>query len=254
VSGRKAPRHVEGHRLLRVTAILRQGVVLPTVWPLPLDGLLATAVRRRLLGSLHGSVPDQHTVMLPLDCYRSAGTAQQWFWLASCALVPEAAVVEAHHWHRRFDHADAENAAVLPPQVYEAHGRYRAHRVPMPVTVADRLGWVAVGHRERVASLLGDLFAVGRKWAQGEGAVLRWEVDDAGEPDPEAVIWAGPGGTVSRPVPARAAAELGVLDAATVGGAVRPPYWRPPSGLDGRHGPGGREWRPVIAPGTRRPG
>jgi hypothetical protein len=253
VSGRKPLRHVEGHRLLRVTAYLRQGVVLPPVWPLPLDGILASVARRRLLGVLHGSVPDHHTMMLPLDCCQS-GTGQQWFWLASCALVPDVASIEAHHWHKRFDHAAAEQVAVLPPQVYEAHGRYRNHRVPMPATVTDRLGWVAIGDRDAVADLLGDQFALGRKWAQGEGAVLRWEVEETGDPDPEAVIWAGPGGAIGRPVPARAAAELGVPGAATVAGVVRPPYWRPPTGPHGRHGLDGREWRPVIAPGTGRLG
>lgn len=249
--GWRPPAHADGARLLRVTARLRQGVVLPPEWPLPLDGLLASMSRRRRLGAGHGSVVDHHTERLPLSSYRTAGTSHQWVWLASCASVNPDAQVEAHYWHRRFDHAAAEEAAALPPQVYEAHGRYRNHRVPLPATVTDRLDWLAVGNRDAVADLLSDVFALGRKWAQGEGAVLRWEVDDAGEPDRLAVLWAG--GTIGRPVPARAAAELGVPDAAVSLGAVRPPYWRPPSAGDGGHTQDRRAWRPVIAAGTPRP-
>lgn len=241
-------------RLMTVTARMRQGAVLHPDWPAPLDGLLASASRRRRLGEGYGSVHDPHTEDLPLARWppREAASGGAWLWLASCAIVPDGAREDVHYWHRRFDHAAAEQAAGsrLPPMVYEAHGRYRAYRTPLAVTVTPVLTWRAIGTPDAVADLLAGVWCTGKKRSQGEGEVLGWEVADDGEPDLQAVLWR-PGGLISRPVPARHAAVLGVPAAQEVPGAYRPPYWRPPPGP--AEGKFSRQWAPVLAPWTATP-
>lgn len=241
---------------MTVTARLRQGAVLHPDWPLPLDGLLACAVRRRRLGDAYDS-DDDHIEDLPLARMDSRGPRHAigtaWFWLASCAIVPPGAQEEVHYWHRRFPHAVAEQVtgSRLPPQVYEGHGRYRLMRVPLAVTVTPVLTWRAAGDPDAVRDLLADIWCVGKKRSQGEGEVAAWEVADDGGPDPGAVL-RRPDGTIARPVPARYAAAAGITEPETVPGAYRPPYWRPPP--DGRvQGTFSRQWQPVLAPWTTVP-
>jgi CRISPR type IV-associated protein Csf3 len=241
-----------GARLVRVTAHLRGGAALDPRWPLPLDGLLASAARRRRLGTLHGGARDLHVEDLPLGRYTRC---RRWFWLASCAAPDQAAEEELHYWHRRVPHAAAEKVtgSLLPPQIYEGHGRYRAYRMPLVITVTTSLTWLAAGDPDAIADLLDDVWCVGKKRSQGEGAVTGWEAEDAGDPDVTAVLWRD--GRIGRPVPARAAAELGVPGAETVRGCYRPPYWRPPQdhGPAGSDGPFARQWQEVLAPWTTQP-
>jgi len=241
-------------RLIRVTADLAHGAVLDPRWPLPLDGILASAVRRELHGDLYGGVRDLHVHPLPLAAW-TRGAGARWWWLASCAAWPEAGE-ELRYWHRRVPHAQAERVTgdLLPPQIYEGHGRYRAYRMPLVVTLAARLEWMACGDPAAIRALLETVWCVGKKRSQGEGEVLRWTVDDLGAADPLAVMWHADG-RISRPVPARAAAALGLDDPDTTAGAYRPPYWRPPEdhGQPGGDGPFARQWQEVIAPWTMRP-
>lgn len=241
-------------RLVRVTARLAHGAVVDPRWPLPLDGILSSAARRRLHGDLYGGQRDLHVHPLPLAAWRK-GAGARWWWLASCAAWA-GAEEELRYWHRRVPHAAAEmvTGSLLPPMIYEGHGRYRAYRTPLVVTVAPALEWTAAGDPDQVRDLLGDVWQAGKKRSQGEGRVLSWEVRDLGpacadSPDP-AVMW-HPDGRISRPVPARAAPLLGLDAPETTGGAYRPPYWRPPQ--DGEPGGMSRQWQEVIAPWTTRP-
>lgn len=240
----------EGSRLLRVTAHLQQGAVLPPVFPAPLDGILASAAHRQVLGQRYGHEHDPHVRDLPLATWR-AGAGKQWVWAASCAHT-DSDVREAHYWHKRTPHAVAEvvTGSHLPPTIYEGHGRYRHYRTPLAVTVTGQLRWWAVGDPDGVRALLGSVWCVGKKAAQGEGRVMAWHVTDEGSADAWPVLWST--GRIGRPMPARAAEALGLVDPDVVEHAVRPPYWRPPAGMDGDAKT--RAYRTVIAPWTQPPG
>lgn len=204
--------------------------------------------------SLHRTVP------LPLAVIgwqgfgraeRGPDVGKQWVWAASCAMW-DGDERELRYWHSRFGHQRAEEVTreLLPPMVYEAHGRYRAYRMPLPVTVAGELRWRAVGHRDRLLAACELVDQIGKKRSQGEGRVIAWDVRDEGPPDLRWPLWTE-AGFIARPVPARMASWLGLEDPPVSSGAIRAPYWRPAQGMDGDAK--ARQWRDVIAPGTLRP-
>lgn len=233
------------HRLVRVTARLQSGVVLPSVFPAPLDGVLASAARRETLGGAYGSVVDHHTVRLPLRRIRD-GLGARWVWAATCARPDPGAVEETRWWNKRFDTMEAERIVAKLPANTDV-GRTKAEHVPLTVTVTARLTWHAIGDPAEIERLLGLVPSVGKKRAQGEGHVLSWQVDDLGEPDLASIVWAEDGHP-GRPLPARAAPLLGLDAPDTIGHQYRPPYWRPPLTPDGRT----RESPQVIAPWVTR--
>lgn len=184
-------------------------------WPLLLDGLLAGVLRQPR------AKPNQ-TVALPLGRhYRDAG--KQWYWMASVA-GPLGPGLD-RSWVTRFD------------------------RAPGPVELTcEGLEWRAVGHLDAVRAAVGAVASLGNRDARA--LVSHWEVHDAGEESDDWTTWLA-SGLIARPVPARVALSLGVPDADTVDGPLRPPYWRPPPRGDG-HG-FERAWREVLAPWTLRP-
>lgn len=205
-------------RLLHVYAAFpeRSRVALDSDWPLLLDGLLAGVIERRKPS------PKPITHDLPLARYTESLEAQ-WSWLASVGSPLEASPEWAQRWEGE----------------------------PRVITV-DCLGaeWYCVGHAEGVRSLLCEVHQIGNR--RQAARVAQWAVVDVG-PVPTQIgepLWL-PSGYIARPIAARGAAALGVLNADTVDGAIRPPYWRPPSITEG--GKFERQWRPVIAPWTRKP-
>lgn len=243
----------EQARLLRVTARLRHGAALTGMFPAPLDGILAAAARRRRLGeAFDPNVVDRATEVLPL-CTSARGAPEerpdlgkQWIWAATCAQIPETAVEDVRWFHKRFRDQIAERVVDKVPTT-TASGRYKDWRLPLVVTLADELAWWAVGDRDRVADLLGDVHQIGRKRSQGEGVVLGWDVADAGPPAWAPILWQA--GRIARPVPARGAAALGVPDAEMVPESIRPPYFAPRFGGDGEVD----VWPRAIAPWTAQP-
>jgi len=192
-------------------------VALDTHWPLLLDGLLAGVERRR-----RPPAKPNDTAVLPLARYtRDVGA--QWSWMASIGAP--------------IGHDDPAWA-------------YRWHELELGVLAIECAGieWWAHGDADGVRDLLDGIRRVGNRDAAAD--VARWDVVDCGPTVLDEAVWL-PSGYIARPVAARGAASLGVPDADTVDGAVRPPYWRAPTITEG--GRLVREWRPVLAPWTRRP-
>lgn len=240
-------------RLVRVTARLRHGAALTGRFPAPLDGILAAVVRRRRLGpAFDPGVIDRRTEVLPL-CTSHRGPpggrpdlGKRWVWAATCAQFPDGTPEDVRWYHKRFrDQVAGRVVGKVPTST--ASGRFKDWRLPLVVTLAGELTWWAVGDPERVRDLLADVTQVGKKRSQGEGVVVGWDVIDAGPPEWEPIVWHD--GRVARPIPARAAASLGVPGAATVVEQYRPPYFWVPTGEDGEP-EGDRE---VIAPWTAHP-
>jgi hypothetical protein len=210
-------------RLLRVTAHLSHGAVLPTVFPAPLDGILAAADRRRRLSV--GTV-DHHVVCLPLVSTASiygGPFGKQWVWAATCARW-DGEDTDLRWVHQRWDPSDAERVVQRLP-VHPEVGATKPWRIPVTATVTDRLTWTALGDPDGVRDLLDWRVGVGKRRGVGEGEVTRWEVSDAGPPDWEAIWWTSEGNP-ARPLPVRAADYLGIPDPPTVPHQIRPPYWR----------------------------
>lgn|GEM_PF-7112580 len=194
----------------------RRRVELDSDWPVLLDGLLDGVTRRR-------HPPGTHAQVLGLPLGRFKGAGKQWSWLASVG---------------------------LPIGVDSPEWAYRWKGEPGPIVVeCAGIEWHAAGDPDDVRTLVADVARVGNR--HQSAAVARWDVVDAGPAlDPSEAVWL-PAGYIGRPIAARAAEALGVSEADLADGAVRPPYWRPPPMTVAGFA---REWRPVLAPWTRRPG
>lgn len=243
--------HWDAARTVRVTATLGAGVVLDLSWPIPLDAVLAAALRRDRLGDRYGAVVDHHHQALPLCRWRQ-DAGSRWWWMASCCAPVGTSVSEVQWWHRRFDVAASEIVVdELPPIVRQGQGRYRDYRQPIVVTAALAVEWWAIGDPDRIEAAARLVSQLGKKRSTGYGLVIDWTVTDEGDPDWEAVVWRG--GVISRPVPIRCARAIGAPEGVAVSAApYRPPYWRPPP--DPTHlGGFARAWPEVIAPGVTRP-
>lgn len=234
-------------RLVEVTAHLQAGAALTGLFPAPLDGILATAERRRILGPVYGSEVDHHTVKLPLcRTPTSMGCGAQWVWAATAA--QGAGTTDVHWMHGRFDDAPAERVVDRLPAATDV-GRYKAHRKPVVVTVTSSLTWWCLGVPELVAELLAGVVSIGARTGAGEGYVLGWDVADRGEADWDPICWQD--GRIARAFPARMAGWLGVAAPEVVAAQIRPPYWR--AAHTPERGRFARSPREVIAPWTARP-
>lgn len=248
----------EDARLVEVVATTPHGVALHPWWPLPLDGLLASAARRRRHDVSQGTVVDHHVEPLPLSILRPVNVgdrgnriSHRWSWAATCATFDAPAGEEIRWRHHRTDWADAIDRGISVPPVIREVGRYRTWRLPSHITLAGELRWRACGDPARISDLLADIRSVGRHRARGEGLVVRWEVHDLGRAvdNPWRVVWHDTG-RIARPLSARWAATLAVGAPETVDGCYRPPYWRAPQHQSGSALT--RTWRPVLAPWTVR--
>lgn len=256
VSGPPRGVPLSGAHRMRAEATVQSGYSATGHWPLLLDGILAAAAHRRRLGEHYGGDVDHHTETLPL-CRATAGAGKQWWWMATSGHPVDRPDgldgTDVRWWHRRVAHDRALDVCGphVPVTIREA-ARLKTWRMPQPITVCSRVEWRAVGDPAGVKDLLGDVESLGAKRGQGEGAVVRWRVEDLGPAGDDAARWvAWAWGGVSRPIPARCAAEIGAGHADVIPGVVRPPYWRPPQ--TGRDGGGfGRGWRDVIAPWATR--
>lgn len=226
-------RYSEGRRV-EVTARLQSGVVMPSMFPLPLDGILASVAHRRKMADRYGSDHDHHIDPLPL-CITSKELGARWVWVASCATPLGPAGTEVRYWHNRgWDETAADQVVSSIPANTEV-GRFKAWRVPMVVTVTSGLRWQALGDPDGIRGLLADVLQLGQKRSQGEGLVLAWSVTDLGsigdgvgehEAATLAVLFDADG-RPTRPIPARAAARFGVAGCDTIRHTTRPPYFRP---------------------------
>lgn len=230
---------VDTCRTVKVTARLRHGVVIPTRFPAPLDGILASAARTRRLGVDHDV--DHHVEPLPLTgTLRSGWGHQRWVWAATCAHIPPTATTDVRHIHRRtWAEIEASSVGITGDKVPATPevGQYKAMRIPVVATNILDVEWWCVGNPDRIGDLLADVTGIGKKVNIGEGDIVRWTVTDVGAPDTDAVMW-HPDGRISRPVPVRHADRLGVTgcDTETVD-AYRPPYFRAAMSDTGRRQP-----------------
>lgn len=213
---------------VRVTARLAQGAVLDLRWPQTLDGVAhrawieaqtddgVTFSGWRRGGSLYN-------VRLPLRRVVHLDRRKDWHWRASCCRPVGTTDSELHWWHSRLPDHVAEYVTHVPPQ-WRNIGRYRAYRVPVPVTVAGEVEWHAWADPALLGPLLQRMWGIGKKWATGEGAVLDWQIDAVTPDRPDLWgLWWPDTLLPARPLAAHPDAPDSLCETA----GVRPPYWHP---------------------------
>jgi CRISPR type IV-associated protein Csf3 len=177
---------------LEITAYVAGSIALARPEDLALDGLLAYQVLRKHFGSDFYSLPDPKEALLfarlPLEMRGQAVETQTgdpfpadslWYWACSSAQIE----VKGHgtqYWNKRFDTepglSDHIDFGGRVQKILIEQGQFKAYHMPLPTLACDRVTWYACGDVEQVALLLQQVPAMGKKRAQGQGHVLRWEI------------------------------------------------------------------------------
>jgi len=166
---------------LRITAHLQAGVI--SDGTLPFDSLLYFIAHRQALGEQGMTVPGarlsdrESGAVVPLA--RLDAHTSRWYYAASFAQW-EAPYADARdHWNKRFDSglADLIDFSGRRGAVEIASGRYKAYHMPVFYRHSTLVRWYARGNRETIERLLPHLTNIGKKTAQGWGAVRQWEVE-----------------------------------------------------------------------------
>lgn len=208
------------HEPLRVRAYLQTGVISDAY--LPLDAVLYYLVHREHLGEQVMTIPGEPATegdggsegRMPFA--RVQARRRHWHWACSFAQWPDHTVEGKDHWSSRFDlqHSDLIDFGRRRGAVAIGSGRYKGYRMPVFYRHALYVEWYCRGDRAELERLLGFATHLGKKYAQGWGAVLRWEV----VPWPEDWSVTGPGGRLMR----------AVYDSSSrVTYGLRPSYWLP---------------------------
>ena len=121
----------------------------------------------------------------------------------------------------KMDRLDMEKGIIS-----DSVGLYRAYRIPSVIrTVKDgKITFFAMGHADKVQTLLDAIPAVGKKYAAGYGIVDRWTVEACAE---DYSLW-HPEYGLMRPVEvgSEEAESLGLTGYPVMKYAVKPPYWK----------------------------
>lgn len=197
---------------LRITAWLQCGANGEKSFPF--DQILFHVAMRVAYGVEPAAVPlaalGRAPVRLPLAI---CNEGPQWYYAASHAQWSHSTADMTTYWHKRFDLSlvdllDPENKQ---QKVRVDAMRYKAYRMPQFLRHSLSLCWFVVGAADDIERLLRHVTHIGKKTAQGDGAILRWEV--APWPD-DWSVW-GPAGKLMRNIPAAHGPLMG----------FRPSYW-----------------------------
>lgn len=223
---------------LRVRAHLAFGIAQAAPWGIALDGLLASELWARQKAACRERGQQYVRAMeqddppdLNLPLARCTPTGGPWHWAATCARPDQdPGRVDVHTWTGRIDARALEQVAPdLPKTISDRQGRYRARRMPLLVTPCASVTWHAVGEPSLIRELLEPVVSIGKKRSTGEGHVLRWEIEPAGDLDEFTAGHLHPDGTLGRPCPStcRDRAGVDVLDGGRGRAGIRPPYMHP---------------------------
>lgn len=196
---------------LKITAYPRCGIV--TDKHLPIDGILFYVAMRQVYGSqvltTPGKAADVAVVDLPLEKRTING---DWLYAASFAQWGNS-IDGQGFWVKRFDRKQDHfiDFGTRRGKVIVGQGRYKAYRMPTFYRHALSVSWYVVGDRTEIENLLAHVTHIGKKTAQGNGRIIRWQVE-AWSHD-----WSiyGADGRLMRAIPD----ENGILY------GIRPSYW-----------------------------
>ena len=207
---------------LKIQAIMQDGRLAGTESWFPLDSILAAEWMRRNYpeayynASSHMLTNELIVADLPFE---RRGAGGDWYW--ACSFNTEAPRHEyVMHWHKRFDDQLEQYIDFRGKRgrVDTKSAKFKAYRMPMVIQLFDRLTWYAVGDLETVRDLCNAVTHIGKKSAQGLGAVDYWTV----EPRPE--DWSvAAGDRLTRAVPL--SDMPGDIAGRVSQYGIRPPYW-----------------------------
>lgn len=187
---------------------------------LPIDGILMALAAAREYGQLTslrpGEVLDVDPDIVPIQRLHEGN---DWFFAASFAIWGDN-VEQPEYWTKRFNASDA--AWTPPKNVNVSGGFYKARRELLPTRFAERIVWYVVGDATRIKALLEDCHDIGKKRAQGFGAVRKWRVERAAHD--YSVI--SEDGNVARAIPQSWGRPRELIGRPLLASrAIRPPYW-----------------------------
>lgn len=167
---------------LRIRAYLQSGVLSDGY--LPIDGILYSHHVRNHWGAEEISLPNQSYMPpgkrlaslphLPLKQINSH--TKDWYYAASFAQWPAHTVMFQDAWSKRLDLGLVHLLDQKTKRVDPASGKYKGYRMPVFGRSALWVEWYVVGQQDAIEQLLTFVLFLGKKPAQGYGAVLRWEV------------------------------------------------------------------------------
>jgi len=201
---------------LKITAYLQCGIITDPF--LPIDGVLYYQVMREQLGEQVVTLPGQSSGgpidhRLPLKQINSH--SRQWFYAASFAVWPEHTVEGTDYWNKRLDMSliDLVDWQGKKARFEVASGRYKSYHLPVFYRSALSVSWYVVGEKAEIEWLLRTVTNLGKKTAQGWGAVNEWQLELAAE---DWSVWSNTG-RLMRAIPQENGALYG----------LRPSYWNP---------------------------
>jgi len=200
---------------LRIRAYLQSGVISDQF--LPLDGVLYYHAVREKMGAQTTTKPGASNIRegqhISLPFKKGGPKDNAWFYHCSFAQWPETTIEDKAFFVKRFD---LKLAGLIndTKKIYLSRGHYKAYHVDVFYRHALYVEWYAIGDMEEIERLLRFCTHLGKKTAQGWGAVKEWEVKEW----PEDWSVRGPGNKLMRAVPMRGDGFLYGL---------RPSYWHP---------------------------
>ena len=200
--------------MLRVTAVMGHAYQPCVDGAIHLDALLARAVAARGTWDRdRGLLP----LPLPLEVLWATPDGRP-LW-ASSNLVPDEVTFPAvEYWHKKFALGPMLKWA-NKPNTPTTRGPFKEYRIPMRLAIAPTLSAHCIGHKETLQELLSDIPSIGKKSAQGKGAVVSWRVQESKATRDD--LWN------NRPIPVAAWPNVKGKKSLPIGGWT-PPYWYAP--------------------------
>jgi CRISPR type IV-associated protein Csf3 len=206
---------------LQITATLQCAVL--TDGALPLDGILLYYAMREQYGYAVFSDAGAVTVPLVPLPFARRGREPEWYYACSSAQWKTPIVEGVDYWTKRGDWSKyAELIAWGNKKDVEIKkGRYRPYHMPIAYRHAIDITWYCEGDCTAITSLLQHVTHIGKKTAQGWGAVKTWRVVPVGV---DYSTWRED--VLLRPVPISAwPRERPHTEMQWQCAGYRPPYW-----------------------------
>lgn len=173
----------KGFQPLRIRAYLQTGVISDKF--LPLDAILYYHAVRQAFGEQDVSLPGESTVKhygkvkLPF-LMRNTNVEHQWYYACSFAQWPENTVEDKAFYvkQHRIAYSDLVDFKRKRGRIDNKRGRYKSYHVNVYYRHALHVDWYCVGDKEELLALLKFCTNIGKKAAQGWGAVKAWEVTE----------------------------------------------------------------------------
>lgn len=158
---------------LRITALLRSTIA--GDFTLPIDGILAATA---CIVEYDMAVAYEPGVPLPYDpdivpLLRLG--SEEWFFAASFANWPAQKADGVLYWNKRLDSLYAEELTELRG-INVSAGTFKMYHHPIPYRSAISVSWDVFGNARHIEKLLRIVSSIGKKQAQGFGAVREWKI------------------------------------------------------------------------------